>query len=161
MSKHVEHSHFTVERHLDAPVEKVWQAWSDPKAKAAWFNGGEEVAEEVREMNFRVGGQDKLAATWKSGRLTDFTNTYLDIVPNERIIYTYWMHVDRKLISFSLATLEFFAKGEGTVLKLTEQGAFVDGYEDNGSREHGTKLLVEKLAAWLNGDAESSNRVPH
>jgi len=28
---------------------------------------------------------------------------------------------------------------------------FLDGYEDNGSREHGTNLLMDKLVASLTG----------
>ena len=153
MSKAIEHSHFTIERHLHFPPAKVWQAWSDPVAKKAWFNGGPDNEEQVREMNFRVGGQDRLAGKWKTGMVSDFTNTYLDIVPNERIIYTYWMRLDGKLISFSLATIEFRAKGKGTLMVLTEQGAFVDGFEDKGGREHGTKGLVDKLEAYLRESA--------
>lgn len=151
MSKPVEHSHFTIERAIEAPVDKVWLAWTDPKAKATWFNAGADVEEKIRETDFRVGGQDRLMGKWKSGMTSDFTNTYLDIAPNERIIYTYWMRLDAKLISFSLATVEFIAKGKDSILKITEQGAFVDGYEDKGSREHGTRWLVEKLAAYIEG----------
>ena len=161
MNKPVEHASFTIERHFDAAPDKVWRAWSDPAAKAAWFNGGADVVEKVREMNFRVAGQDRLVGKWKSGMTSDFTNTYLDIVPNQRIIYTYWMRLDGKLISFSLATLEFAAKGNGTTLKITEQGAFVDGYEDKGSREHGTKGLIDKLEAWLRDERDASTRSPH
>ena len=39
----------------------------------------------------------------------------------------------------------------GTRLLLTEQGAFLDGYEDNGSREHGTGLLLDRLGTALGG----------
>ena len=149
MNKPVEHSSFVIERQFDFPVEQVWRAWTDPKAKQAWFNGGADVVEQVREMDFRVGGSDRLVGKWKSGMVSDFTNTYLDIVPNERVIYTYWMRLNDSLISFSLATIEFTAKGKGTLLKLTEQGAFVNGFEDKGGREHGTNALVDKLHDYL------------
>ncbi len=32
---------------------------------------------------------------------------------------------------------------------MTEQGAFLDGYDDAGSREHGTGFLLDKLGASL------------
>jgi hypothetical protein len=35
----------------------------------------------------------------------------------------------------------------GTRLRVTEQGAFLDGYDDAGSREHGTGLLLDRLGA--------------
>ena len=38
-----------------------------------------------------------------------------------------------------------------TTLKVTEQGAFLDGYDDAGSREHGTGFLLDKLGASLGG----------
>jgi hypothetical protein len=36
-------------------------------------------------------------------------------------------------------------------LKVSEQAVFLDGYEDSGSREHGTNLLMDKLVATLEG----------
>ena len=50
---------------------------------------------------------------------------------------------------YKLATIEFKAVAGGTRLVLTEQGAFLDGYDDAGSREHGTNLLVDKMGATL------------
>jgi hypothetical protein len=51
----------------------------------------------------------------------------------------------------SLATFEFKAAGGGARLIMTEQGAFLDGYDDNGSRERGSRELVEKLSRYLEG----------
>ena len=34
-------------------------------------------------------------------------------------------------------------------LKVTEEGAFLDGYDDAGSRERGTGFLLDKLGASL------------
>jgi uncharacterized protein YndB with AHSA1/START domain len=70
-------------------------------------------------------------------------------VPGERIVYAYSMHLDGRMISVSLATFEFKAAGAGAKLVMTEQGAFLDGYDDNGSRERGSREIVEKLSAYL------------
>jgi hypothetical protein len=60
------------------------------------------------------------------------------------------MHLDEKKISVSLATMQLKAAGAGrTELKVTEQGAFLDGYDDAGSRERGTGFLLDKLGASL------------
>jgi uncharacterized protein YndB with AHSA1/START domain len=66
-------------------------------------------------------------------------------VPDRRIVYAYAMQLDDVKISVSLATIEFVPSGAGTTLVLTEQGAFLDGYDDAGSREHGTGGLLDKL----------------
>ncbi len=59
------------------------------------------------------------------------------------------MKIDGVPISVSLATIEFKPAGTGTLLVITEQGAFLDGYEDGGSREHGTGMLLGRLAESL------------
>ena len=81
--------------------------------------------------------------------VTTFDAHYHDIVPDERIVYSYTMHVNGNKISVSLATIEFQKAGAGTLLVLTEQGAFLDGYDDAGSREHGTGYLLDALGASL------------
>jgi uncharacterized protein YndB with AHSA1/START domain len=70
-------------------------------------------------------------------------------VPLRRIVYAYNMHVDEKKISVSLATIELEPTAKGTRMKVTEQGAFLDGYDDAGSREHGTGALMDALAKSL------------
>ncbi|HTT82414.1 MAG TPA: hypothetical protein VMF67_02940, partial [Rhizomicrobium sp.] len=60
------------------------------------------------------------------------------------------MHLDDRKISVSLATIEMKAvDARRTMLKITEQGAFLDGFEDAGSRKHGSGLLLDRLAASL------------
>lgn len=59
------------------------------------------------------------------------------------------MHLDDRKISVSVATLQLAADGNRTRLMLTEQGAFLDGYDDAGSREHGTRELLDTLGRTL------------
>ncbi len=59
------------------------------------------------------------------------------------------MHLDDKKISVSLATMQLQAEGAKTRLIVTEQGAFLDGYDDAGSREQGTGYLLDALGASL------------
>jgi uncharacterized protein YndB with AHSA1/START domain len=144
------HGIFSIVRELPHAPERVFAAWSDPKAKAAWFSGpsGQWTPLE-RQMDFRVGGRERAKGQWKSGVVTDFQAHYLDIVPQRRIVYAYNMHVDEKKISVSLATIELEATATGTRMKVTEQGAFLDGYDDAGSRERGTGSLMDALAKSL------------
>jgi uncharacterized protein YndB with AHSA1/START domain len=148
---------FSIERTFKASPKRVFAAWSTPEAKAQWFAGtAGEYVEEIREMNFREGGSDRLRGRWNNGRISDFRNTYWEIVPEKRIVYAYEMIMnDRIRMSVSLATIQFWPEGPGTRMKLTEQGAFLEPFDPNGddagSREHGTKFLVDKLAAYLDG----------
>jgi len=81
--------------------------------------------------------------------VTQFDATYFDVVPDTRLIYTYEMHQDGRKISVSLATLQCLPQEADTMQKVTEQGAFLDGDEDAGARDHGTEFLLERLRASL------------
>jgi len=45
----------------------------------------------------------------------------------------------------SLATIELKPSGTGTRLIFTEQGVFLDGYDNSADREHGTVGLLDNL----------------
>ncbi len=147
----VVHASFTLERTYDAPLERVYRALSDEAAKAKWFGGEEGQWRQMeRSMDFRVGGRERVRGRWESGVVSTFEAIYYDIVPNERLVYAYEMHLDGRKISVSLATMQIKPAGPGrATLKVTEQGAFLDGYDDAGSRESGTGFLLEKLGASL------------
>jgi len=149
----VDHAVFTLERHYDAPLSLLYGAFADEKAKSRWFGGGSDWDMNSRKFDFRVGGHEHLSGKWKSGMVSTFDAYYHDIVPERRIVYAYHMHLDGKLISVSLATLQFIAEGVGSRLIITEQGAFLDGYDDAGSRERGTRGLMERIADSLRDGA--------
>lgn len=147
----VVHASFTVERSYDAPVERVFNAFADVTAKSKWFAGEEGRWQMLeRQMDFRSGGRERLKGRWDGGVVSTFDAVYHDIIPNARIIYTYEMHLDERKISVSLATVELKpVDTRRTRLNITEQGAFLDGYDDAGSREHGTGFLLDRLGISL------------
>lgn len=147
----VVHDSFTIERRFAQPPARVFAAWSSADAKARWFVGPDGWTLRERRLDFRVGGREKVVGGWPGGMTSDFDAIYHDIVPDRRIVYSYGMHVDDRRISVSLATITFEPNGAGTLLRVTEQGAFLDGYEDKGSRERGTAGLIDQLAASLAG----------
>jgi uncharacterized protein YndB with AHSA1/START domain len=137
---------FTISRLLKASPERVFAAWTTPEGKQAWFVAPNAEWKEVeRRFDFRVGGTEILAGRWASGLVTRFDCTYRDIVPKQRVVYVYDMWLDERKISVSLATIDIRAEGDGTRMVVTEQGAFLDGYEDQGSRERGTNALMDQL----------------
>lgn len=146
--RNVVHATFTLERTYKAPRNKVFAAFSDFDTKKKWF-GSMDGDNSRASMDFRVGGREH--SEGRAGVGTDrhnyrFDAIYLDIVEAERLIYAYDMDMDGHHISASLATIEFLDAREGTRLKLTEQGAFLDGYDDAGSREAGTRQLLDAVA---------------
>lgn len=144
------HGMFSLERRYPASPARVWRALTDVEAKQKWFGGAPGSWQLLeRRMDVRVGGSERLKGRWDGGLVTCFDAVYFDVVPQQRLVYTYEMHLDDRKISVSLATIELMAETAGTRLKVTEQGAFLDGYDDAGSREHGTGLLLDALGASL------------
>ena len=146
----VVHATFHLERTYDAPVARVWKALTDETAKQKWFGGTDgrwELLE--RRMDVRVGGSERVKGRWEGGVVSTFDAVYHDVIPNQRLVYSYEMHLDDKKISVSLATMQLKADNGKTTLMVTEQGAFLDGYDDAGSREQGTGHLLDALGASL------------
>jgi uncharacterized protein YndB with AHSA1/START domain len=154
VKRSVVHASFTITRHWKASPARVFQAFADQEKKDAWFGGGSDWTPVGRSFDFREGGKEHAAGRWKTGMVSKFDCTYLDIVEpagsaEGRIIYSYVMHLDDRKISVSQACIELFAENGGTKLVLTEYGDYLDGYDDAGSREHGTNFLMDALGKSL------------
>ena len=143
------HAAFTVERTYDAAPARVFAAWSSQEVKARWMGCDETWVQGKHELDFRVGGREMNRSGPKGGPVHAFDAVYHDIVPNERIIFGYELRLGERLISVSLATIEFKRAGGGARLILTEQGAFLDGYDGAAEREEGTREGLQRLAAVL------------
>lgn len=150
IARSVVHATFHLERVYDGPAARVWTALTDAQAKARWFVGPDGQWELIeRRMDVRVNGRERLKGRWQGGVVSTFDALYHDVVPGERLVYAYDMYLDDTKISVSLATLQLKPEGGRTRLVVTEQGAFLDGYDDAGKREHGTGLLLDALGASL------------
>ena len=143
------HATFVIIRDYPASPQRVFKAFSDPKAKALWFEGGGDWTVLEREMDFREGGREWSKGRWGNGVVSDFRCTYFDIVPDERIVFAYDMYVNDAKISVSLTTVELKPEGSGTRLTFTEQDVFLDGFDDAGGREQGTRELLDRLGESL------------
>ena len=143
---------FTVERDIAAPPTTVFRAFADLDAKRRWF-GDPDGSDAAHTLDFRVGGREHSG----DGSYT-YDAEYQDIVPDERIIYSYGMTIGGNRISASVATIVLRPTDAGTHFRLTEQGVFLDGLDTNEARERGTIELIDALAASLVGAPAGADR---
>jgi len=150
MTRSVVRASFTITRNWKHAPARVFGAFANEQAKRKWFGGGGNWELHERSFDFREGGREMLKGRHEDGTVHVFDCVYRDIVAPAsgqagRIIYSYVMHLDGRKISVSQATIEIMPDGAGTKLVLTEYGDFLDGYDDAGSREHGTNFLMDRL----------------
>lgn len=138
----VKHATFVVERTYPASPDRVYQAWADPEAKAQWFSKPE-------LFEFRAGGREYSRGGPPEGPIFTFDACYQEIVPEQRIVYSYTLDSDDIRISVSITTVELIPTDGGTKLIFTEQGAFLDGHDTPEIREHGTNLMLDALGKTL------------
>jgi uncharacterized protein YndB with AHSA1/START domain len=150
----VVHNTFVIERGFPKRPERVFAAFADPSKKRRWFAEGENSEVEEFVMEFRVGGSERIKSRFKAG--TPFpgvglTNegTFLDIVPNTRIVTASRMVLGDRPISASLVTIELLPADLGTTLVCTHQAAFFEGADGPQLREEGWRKLLEQLAKEL------------
>jgi uncharacterized protein YndB with AHSA1/START domain len=143
------HDTFVIDRHFKAAPSRVFHAFADPAAKAKWF-GGPDAKREDEVFEFRKGGRETLVSVFGDGTRFGYYVTYTDIVPDERIVYTYEMTMNGRRISVSVATLELRPAADGgTDFVLTEQGVYLDGLDNPAQRRQGTEELMNALDASL------------
>jgi uncharacterized protein YndB with AHSA1/START domain len=150
------HDTFAIERTYPAPASRVFAAFASKEAKDTWGDTGD-LAEPGAdaadaEFDFRIGGRERFGFGYQ-GTSYRYDARYYDIVPDQRIIYSYEMYADGARISVSVATVEF-AKGPGggTALTWTEQGAYLDGIDGAEAphlRRGGTAEMLDGLAKYL------------
>src|SRR4051794_19306012 len=143
---------FRARRRYGGAPERVSAAWAAPAAKGRWLAGPEEWEGGPHELDFREGGREVASGGPKEGPVHSYRAIYWEVVPNERIVYTYELLIDDVRISVSLVTVQLEHDGDGTRLTLTEHGAFFDGLEDPDLRRDGTGSLLDALARELERD---------
>jgi uncharacterized protein YndB with AHSA1/START domain len=155
-NRSVAHGSFTIERAYPVSPERVFAAWSDRDVKNKWFGEGDDFFSTTNEytLDFRVGGHERLDAVFGEGRSFVYDATFEDIVDGERIVASYDVLIDGRRISVSLMTIEFklLAGGIDTRLVVTEQGAFLDGLDDNEQREVGAADSLDRLGSYLESE---------
>ncbi len=145
----VTHRDFTLSRTYPFTPEQVFEAFADPEKKQLWFGANDELTSTFGTFDFRVGGSESAASDHPGGFSTTFDADYVEIVPAERIVFTYRMTLNGAPLSASATSITFEAVEGGTLLTHTEHGIYLDGESGAAGREEGTNELLGLLGAAL------------
>ncbi|EQA46344.1 hypothetical protein LEP1GSC050_0167 [Leptospira broomii serovar Hurstbridge str. 5399] len=149
-------------RIFDAPRELVFKVWTDPKHVVKWW-GPNQFTNPVCEMDLRPGGKYRFVMRSPDGVDYPVTGSYLEIVENERIVFTdlvgehptEWIDVMKNSIGLdkseeansldSIVTVTFEdyeeKKTKLTIRSRFESNMVRDGFKKTGMVEGWTQSL--------------------
>ena len=149
-NRSVNHTTFVIERSYPAQPARVFAAWASWEAKGIWMDDPDYKSDgSDGELDFRVGGHERFGGLTPEGTTYRYDALYYDIVPDQRIVYSYEMYAGEDRMSVSLTTVEIVPEGEGTRLTYTEQGAYLDDLDQPGLRQEGVTEMLDGLARYL------------
>lgn len=117
----------TIKKRFNKPPARVYAAWTKPEELAKWMGPQDKLAC-TAEADVRVGGCYHIMMKTKDGEENNVSGVYRELVPNEKIVFTWaWRSTpDRE----SLVTIELKADGGGTIMTFTHEQFFDDDARD-------------------------------
>ncbi len=133
------------ERIFDAPCELVWKVYTDPELVPKWW-GPKYLTTTVDKMDVRVGGVWRFVQRDQDGKEYAFNGDYREIVPHERLVYTFEFegmpgHVLIETITFE----ELDGKTKMTDTAHYQTIEDLDGMLESGMEEGATETM-DRLA---------------
>ena len=108
-------------RIVEATVEEVFEAWTDPAVLGRWFGPGDTTAD-IEQLDLRPGGGYRFAMTGSEGGRLVVGGTYREVEPPRRLAFSWrWEEGGPDDIE-SVVTVELEPAGEATELTLTHGG---------------------------------------
>jgi uncharacterized protein YndB with AHSA1/START domain len=136
-----------VTRIIDAPRSLVFKAWTEPEHVARWW-GPQGFTTTSCEMDIRPGGAYRVCMRSPQGTDHWKRGVYREIVPPERIVFTFsWEDVDGKP-GHELLTTVTFAE-HGTKTKLTLHQAVFETVERRDDHRGGWTSCLERFADYI------------
>jgi uncharacterized protein YndB with AHSA1/START domain len=137
----------SLERTYRAAPERIWRAWTQAEALKQWFAPSEAHKVDVMEIDVRVGGRYRIAITAPDGEVHDVSGVYREVVPNERLVFTWaWRSTPERM---SQVTVALQPAGTGTALTLTHEQFFDDAARDR--HRQGWTTFLDRLEAAARG----------
>jgi uncharacterized protein YndB with AHSA1/START domain len=121
------HETLVLERNLSAPPSRVFAAVADPRVRATWTVPSDDEVLIYSATDFRPGGVDRFTCGLRTDPIHDGEVHYLEIAPDERVIYSERLSTEGSLVAISLITWELRQSGGGTRLTITDQMASLAG----------------------------------
>jgi len=137
-----------IERTFDAPLERVFEAWTSEEVLRRWLNGMPGWETPVAEVDLRVGGRIRIVMRDPAGGdESGATGEYTVVEPPHRLVFT-WVWDDQPDRP-QLIELEFSEREAGTTVLLTNSS--IPTEERWESQRRGWDACYDNLERVLEG----------
>ncbi len=121
-----------ISRTYPAAPEKVWRAWTDPKALSRWFGPGDNNSVTRAEMDVRPGGRYDIAFRTQDGQEHNVAGTYQEVDEPKKLSFSWaWKSTPERV---SRVTIELAPVAGGTELKFLHEQFFDQAARDDHNR---------------------------
>ena len=113
---------FTHSARLNVPPAQVFAAFAEPEIRRRWFRQPGDPARQTYRLDFRAGGSEIATAVFaplEAEEHIEYSSTFLDIVPDQRIVLSYVLRLDGVVRWAALRTIILTPDGDGTRLRST------------------------------------------
>ena len=114
-----DNTRLTIRRTINAPIDRVYRAWTDPAALRQWFGPSDGHECVLAEADLRVGGAYRLAMKTPSGDEHRVSGVYREIDAGRKLVFSWIWASDPE--TETLVTVELRRLDEGTELLLTHE----------------------------------------
>ena len=139
----------TIKRIFAASVEKVYEAWTEPAKLMQWFSPNIRWRTPKVDFELVAGGKHDITLRHSDGDEMRILGRYVEILPNERISFTWNFKGGDSEAEESLVTVEFRATTGGTELTLTHDRQ--NDPNEKAQAEQGWSGMMELLESFLTG----------
>ncbi|MEC9342694.1 MAG: SRPBCC domain-containing protein, partial [Pseudomonadota bacterium] len=101
------HATFEAERCYRVPVARVFAAFRDPELRMQWNSPSDEVTVRSVSADFTVGGRNIEVCLVEDQEVARVETRYLDIVENQRLLFSESISDPSGFLGASLVTVEF------------------------------------------------------
>lgn len=131
----------TVHTNIEAPVEKVWDFYTEPQHVTKWNNASPDWHSPSAENDLRVGGNFSFRMEAKDGSAGfDFAGTYTEVVQLKKIAYTM---ADRS------AEVTFLEQGNKTDVTVVFDAEAENSLE---MQQAGWQAILDNFKKYTEGD---------
>jgi uncharacterized protein YndB with AHSA1/START domain len=135
----------TIKRRLNASPAKVFAAWTKPEELMKWM-GPAQIDSVKAETDLRIGGSYHIQMRTAGGDEHNVSGDYREIVPNERLVFTWaWRSTPERV---SLVTVQLKPDGDGTLMTFLHEQFFDEDARDRHNQ--GWTGAFDKLEKYLN-----------